>query len=198
MAKLKLLCVHDVPDHKRDTFFVQPQPSIPTFSLIYHGLTGGDVMSKQKDAIRLLTDDHQKVTKAFEEYKKLGDKAFKTKKKLSTDICTDLEVHTQIEEEILYPEFRKAVKDAKPLADEAKVEHDSAKELIRQIKSMNAEDDLFDAKVTVLSEYIDHHVKEEEDEMFPLLKKAAIDLNELGKRMDSRKQELEQALKRAN
>ena len=155
-------------------------------------------MSKQKDAISLLTNVHQKVTKAFEEYKKLGDKAFKTKKKLSMNICTDLEVHTQIEEEILYPEFRKAVKDAKPLADEAKVEHDSAKELIQQIKSMDAEDDLFDAKVTVLSEYIDHHVKEEEDEMFPLLKKASIDLNELGKRMDARKQELEQALKRAN
>ncbi len=76
------------------------------------------------------------------------------------------------------------------LINEAKVEHDSAKELIKQIKSMKAEDELFDAKVTVLSEYIDHHVKEEEDEMFPLLNKTSVDLTELGKRMEARKQEL--------
>lgn len=147
-------------------------------------------MANQKDAISLLKADHKNVKNAFDEYKKLGDQAFKTKKKLADEICADLELHTRLEEEIIYPAFRKAVKDAKPLADEAKVEHDSAKELIKQIKGMNAEDDLFDAKVTVLSEHIDHHVKEEEDEMFPLLNKTSVDLEELGKRMETRKQEL--------
>ena len=147
-------------------------------------------MPSQKDAISLLKADHQKVKKAFDEFKKLGDKAYKTKKKLADDICADLELHTQLEEEIFYPAFRKAVSGSKPLANEAKVEHDSAKELIRQIKEMEAEDELFDAKVTVLSEYIDHHVKEEEDEMFPLMKKASTDLNELGKALEERKQEL--------
>ena len=147
-------------------------------------------MANQKDAVSLLKADHQKVKKAFEEFKNLGDQAYKTKKKLADDICEDLEIHTRLEEEIFYPEFRKAVTGSKPLANEAKVEHDSAKELIRQIKEMNAEDDLFDAKVTVLSEYIDHHVKEEEEEMFPLLKKTSVDLTDLGKRMEARKQEL--------
>lgn len=147
-------------------------------------------MATQTDAISLLKADHENVRKAFEEFKNLGDQAFKTKKELADDICADLEIHTRIEEEIFYPEFRKAVKGAKPLANEAKVEHDSAKELIDQIKGMNAEDEMFDAKITVLSEYIDHHVKEEEDEMFPLLKKTSLDLNDLGERMEARKQEL--------
>lgn len=147
-------------------------------------------MASQKDAISLLKADHQKVKKAFEEFKKLGDQAFKTKKKLADDICADLELHTQLEEEIFYPAFRKAVSGSRPLANEARVEHDSAKELIQQIRDMKAEDDLFDAKVTVLSEYIDHHVKEEENEMFPLFKKSSTDLNDLGKRIEERKQEL--------
>lgn len=147
-------------------------------------------MANPKDAISLLKADHKNVKKAFKEFSSLGDQAFKTKKKLADEICADLELHTRIEEEIFYPEFRKAVTGAKPLINEAKVEHDSAKELIKQIKSMKAEDELFDAKVTVLSEYIDHHVKEEENEMFPLLNKTSVDLTELGKRMEARKQEL--------
>lgn len=147
-------------------------------------------MAKQKDAISLLKADHKDVKRAFEEFSKLGDKAFKTKKKLADDICVDLEIHARLEEEIFYPEFRKAVENSRPLVNEAKVEHDSARDLIRQIKAMNAEDELFDAKVTVLSEYIEHHVKEEEDEMFSLMDGTSIDLTELGKRMETRKQEL--------
>ncbi len=147
-------------------------------------------MPNQKDAISLLKADHQKVKKAFKEYQELGDQAYKSKKKLADDICTDLEIHTQIEEEVFYPEFRKAVSKSKSLADEAKVEHDSCKELIKQIKDMDAKDDLFDAKLLVLSEYVNHHVKEEEDEMFPPMKKASVDLDELGERLETRKQEL--------
>lgn len=147
-------------------------------------------MSGQMNAITLLKDDHENVRKAFDEFKALGAQAYQSKKKLADEICADLELHTQLEEEIFYPEFRKAVNDADPLANEAKVEHDSARELIQQIKDMKAEDQLFDAKVTVLSEYIDHHVKEEEDEMFPRLKETSTDLDELGKRIKARKEEL--------
>ncbi len=147
-------------------------------------------MAKQKDALSLLKEDHKNVKTAFEEFKSLGDQAYKSKKKLADHICSELEIHTQIEEEIFYPAFRKAVTGSTPLANEAKVEHDSSKELIREIKGMKAEDELFDAKVTVLSEYINHHVKEEENEMFPLMRKTSVDLTELGARMEARKQEL--------
>ncbi len=128
-------------------------------------------ITKNKDAIALLIDDHKKVKAAFKEFEGLGDHAFVSKKKLADEICLALTKHTQAEEEIFYPAVRKAVKEGGDLVDEAVVEHASAKELIAQIQAMSAEEDLFDAKVKVLSEQIDHHVKEEEEEMFPKAKK---------------------------
>lgn len=142
------------------------------------------------DAITLLTDDHQEVTDAFKEYEDLGDKAYVSKKKLVEDVCTKLLVHAQIEEEILYPEFAKAVKEGRDLEREARVEHASARDLIRQLQSMEADEELYDAKVTVLSEYIEHHVKEEEEEMFPMIRNTGLDTEELGQRLWQRKQEL--------
>ena len=142
------------------------------------------------DAISLLTADHQEVREAFEEFEELGDKAFVGKRKLADKICTDLLVHAQIEEEILYPKFAEAVKKARPLEREARVEHASARDLIRQIQAMDSEDEMFDAKVTVLSEYIEHHVKEEQSEMFPLIREAGMDTQELGRQLWDRKQEL--------
>lgn len=147
-------------------------------------------MNKQKDVIDFLKNEHRNVEDAFDAFVELGPQAYKSKKSLADKICTDLEVHTQIEEEIFYPAFRKAAPKERPLADEAKVEHDSSKALIQDIKKMKAEDDLFDAKVKVLSEHIAHHIKEEENEMFPLMKKSSDNLVELGERMESRKQEL--------
>lgn len=142
------------------------------------------------DAIKLLTDDHEQVRDAFQKYEELGDKAFVSKRKLADEICEQLLVHAQIEEEILYPEFAKSVREGRPLEREARVEHASARDLIRQIQSMDPEDELFDAKVTVLSEYIEHHVKEEETEMFPLMRTAGLDTQEMGQRLWERKQEL--------
>jgi hemerythrin-like domain-containing protein len=98
-------------------------------------------------------------------------------------------VHAQIEEEIFYPAAREAMKD-QDLLDEAEVEHASAKELIAQIEAMQAGQELFDARVTVLGEYIRHHVKEEQNEIFPKLKKADIDLKGLGAQLAERKQAL--------
>lgn len=148
--------------------------------------------TQQTDAVSLLKQDHRKVKKAFERYQELGPQAYKTKKSLADEICEELIRHTQIEEEVFYPEFRKAVKEARPIANEAKVEHDSARELIHQILEMDAEEELFDAKVKVLSEQIEHHIKEEEEEMFPMMKKTRVDLQSLASRMEERKEQLSQ------
>jgi hemerythrin-like domain-containing protein len=142
------------------------------------------------DAIALLKDDHAQVTKMFEQYDKLGDKAHAKKLDLARRICAELKVHTQIEEEIFYPATRAALPKEDDLLDEAQVEHDGAKNLVGQIEAMQPGDELFDAKVTVLSEYIKHHVKEEHTEMFPKVRKTKLDLRELGMRMAFRKEEL--------
>lgn len=143
------------------------------------------------NAIELLTDDHKEVKKLFTAYDKLvkDEASSKEKQTLAHQICTMLTVHTTIEEEIFYPAARAALAQ-QDLLDEATVEHASAKELISQIESMEPGDDLYDAKVTVLGEYIDHHVKEEETEMFPKARKAKMPLEELGEDMAARKQEL--------
>jgi hemerythrin superfamily protein len=91
----------------------------------------------------------------------------------------ELTVHALAEEEVFYPVARRAISDD-DMMNEADVEHDSAKDLIAQIQSMSSNDEMYDAKVTVLGEYIDHHVKEEENEMFPKVRKAKVDLEELG------------------
>lgn len=159
-----------------------------------HASTNGARRSTQNgsapDAITLLSDDHQEVRDAFSEYEELGDKAFVSKKKQVDEICTKLLVHAQIEEEILYPAFAKAVKEGRDLEREARVEHASARDLIRQLQSMDSDEELFDAKVTVLSEYIEHHVKEEESEMFPLMRTAGLDIEGMGQQLWERKQEL--------
>jgi hemerythrin-like domain-containing protein len=142
------------------------------------------------DAIALLKADHAAVSKMFKEYDGLGDKAHAKKLKLARKICTELKIHTQIEEEIFYPPVRAALPKEDDLLDEAQVEHDGAKDLIMQIDAMEPGDDLFDAKVTVLSEYIKHHVKEEHEEMFPKVRKTDLDLKELGMRLAYRKAEL--------
>lgn len=143
------------------------------------------------DAIALLTADHENVKSMFEQYEGLGDRAHATKKKLATEICNELTKHATAEEEIFYPAVRAAGgKDKEELVDEATVEHASAKDLIAQIMAMEATEDLFDAKVKVLGELIDHHVQEEEGEMFPKAKKAGLDLMMLGQQIAERKAEI--------
>jgi len=143
-----------------------------------------------QDAITLLTEDHEQVKSMFEQYEELGDRAFASKQKLALKICTELTKHATAEEEIFYSAVRAATKDDDML-DEAIVEHASAKDLITQIISMEPTDDLYDAKVKVLGELIDHHVKEEEGEMFPKARKAKLDLMALGEAIAARKQQIE-------
>jgi hemerythrin superfamily protein len=144
-----------------------------------------------KDAIALLKQDHANVKALFKEFDGLGDRAFASKKKLADKICLELTRHATAEEEIFYPALRAASKEAEDLVDEATVEHSSAKELIAQISEMDPHDELFDAKVKVLGEYIDHHVKEEEGEMFPQAKKADLDLQTMAREIEARKDEID-------
>ena len=106
------------------------------------------------------------------------------------DICRALKVHTQIEEEIFYPAARGGIPKAGDLLDEANVEHASAKDLIRQLEEARPDDELYDAKVKVLGEYVKHHVKEEQNEIFPMVKKSRLDTRELGEELKRRKDEL--------
>lgn len=143
----------------------------------------------KQNAIDLLIDDHDKVKKLFKEFEKLSKKDDDSKVEIANQICVELTIHAMIEEEIFYPVARSAVNDD-DMMNEADVEHDSAKDLIAQIQSTGTDDEMYDAKVTVLGEYIDHHVKEEEEEMFPKVRKAKVDLEELGMQLMMRKEEL--------
>jgi hemerythrin superfamily protein len=146
--------------------------------------------TRATDAITLLTEDHKNVKKLFKQYESLidGEGSDKEKEQLAQQICAELTVHSQIEEEIFYPAVREAI-DQDDLMDEALVEHQSAKDLIEQIQSMSPEDDLYDAKVTVLGEYINHHVEEEQGEIFPKAKKSC-DTKALGEQLAERKMQL--------
>ncbi|MCQ9379807.1 hemerythrin domain-containing protein [Methyloversatilis sp. XJ19-49] len=140
-----------------------------------------------KDAIALLKADHEEVSGMFAEYEKKRTPA--TKMALVKEICTALSVHAQIEEEIFYPDVKAALKD-KLLVPEATVEHAGVKDLIAQLDGVTPDGEMYDAKVKVLSEYVKHHVKEEQTEMFPKVKSSSLDLVELGTRMASRKADL--------
>jgi hemerythrin-like domain-containing protein len=143
------------------------------------------------DAIALLKEDHKTVSDLFEQFEKLGDRAHAAKQKLVRKICAELKVHTQIEEEIFYPPVRAALGDEEDLMNEAQVEHDGAKGLIQQIQAGSASDPMTCARFLVLSEQIDHHVKEEREEMFPKARKTDLDLVALGRELQARKEELE-------
>ena len=144
-----------------------------------------------QDAISLLTNDHGEVAELFDDYAALVEDGADDgeKQALAERICALLTVHATIEEEIFYPAARDALDDAAEL-DEAEVEHSIVKDLIEQIQSMDPDEELYDAKVKVLGEYIDHHVQEEEGEMFPKCRKADMDLADLALQLSERKAEL--------
>ena len=142
-----------------------------------------------KDAIALLKADHRKVEDLFEQFEKAGSDS--SKQKLARQICVELKIHTMIEEEIFYPSLRGKIED--DTLDEAYVEHDGAKVLINDLESAGPDADFYDAKVTVLSEEIKHHVKEEEmpkEGMFAQARETDVDLVALRDRMLARKEEL--------
>jgi hemerythrin superfamily protein len=152
-------------------------------------------MSEQfTDAIAMLRADHRKVEDLFEQFEKASGKS--RKQKIAEQICNELKMHTTIEEEIFYPAFKGKIEE--DTLHEAYVEHDGAKVLVNDITASSPQDDFYDAKVTVLSEDVKHHIREEErakDGMFAQARKTDVDLVELRDRMMARKQELMQTAK---
>jgi hemerythrin superfamily protein len=143
----------------------------------------------QEDAVALLKADHRKVEDLFGKFE--AAKGAAKKQTLVQQICTELSVHTAIEEEIFYPACKGMIDDG--LLDEAYVEHDGAKVLIAELLAGVPDEEFYDAKVKVLSEQIEHHVHEEEkrsDGMFSQARAAGLDMNELGARMLARKEAL--------
>lgn len=143
--------------------------------------------TKTQDATALLKADHKLVASLFADYEITNSN--NKKKQIVEQICKELSIHAQVEEEIFYPAVQKALKDHE-LVPEATVEHATLKELIAQVKDVEPDGDMFDAKIKVLSEYVKHHVKEEEGEMFPEAKNTKLNLVELGAQMIHRKAEL--------
>jgi hemerythrin superfamily protein len=131
--------------------------------------------SDLKQIVTMLEDDHSKVDKLFKRYDKMKDAEDKARFKLAGEICTMLKVHTTIEEELFYPRARDVLDEEDDLIDEAEVEHGSVKQLIADVEQMETDDHLYDAKVKVMGEFVKHHADEEEDELFPKLKKKAKD-----------------------
>lgn len=143
------------------------------------------------DATELLKSDHDKVKQLFDEYESKAEENApeEERQQLARQICNALSVHASIEEEIFYPVAREAIEET-DLLDEASVEHAIAKDLIEQIENMQPSDELFDAKLRVLGEYVKHHIQEEEDQIFPQLTETDIDLEDLGQELAERRQEL--------
>ena len=144
-------------------------------------------LPKAQDATMLLRADHKLVSGLFAEYEQTNSTA--KKKKLVAQICKELSVHAQVEEEIFYPAVKQALKD-KELIPEAIVEQATMKTLIAQVEGIEPDGEMYDAKIKVLSEYVKHHVKEEHSEMFPKAKASSIDLLALGAQLAARKAEL--------
>lgn len=149
--------------------------------------TAAPVKPVKQDATTLLRADHQLVSELFAQYAKA--RSAPKKKQLVAQICAELSVHTQVEEEIFYPAVQRALKD-KALVPEATVEHATLKDLIAQVEGIEPDGEMFDAKIKVLAEYVKHHVDEEQDEMFPQAKKTDLDMQALGSKLSARKAEL--------
>ena len=147
----------------------------------------------ENDAIEMLKKDHQEVDSLFDTYESKKEKAKPSEKRqIAQLICHALTVHAAIEEEIFYPAVRKqGGEKVKDQLDEAAVEHQSLKDIVGRLESAPPSDALYDAGVKVLSEYVKHHVKEEESQLFPKVRASDIDLEALGQQMRARKEVLE-------
>ena len=148
---------------------------------------------KKDDAIALLKKDHREVEGLFKEFEALEENGGEAVEPVIATACTELKIHDKLETEIFYPAIREEAGDEKEIEDllnEAEVEHEHVRDLVQTLEGMSAGEEKRNAHFTVLMEYVKHHVKEEEKEMFPKLKKLDIDFKEIGARMKERKQEL--------
>jgi len=146
-----------------------------------------DAMPAPKDAIALLQADHEAVSQLFAAYEK--SRSVPDKKALVAEICTTLSVHAQIKEEIFYPEVKAALHD-RQLVSEVTAEHAGVKNLIAQLEGGVPDGEQCDARVRVLSEYLKHHVKEQQSGVFRMAENSLLDLDEVGARMTARRDDL--------
>ena len=151
---------------------------------------GSDVedMAVSMDVLQILHEDHQTVAEMFFQYKQLEEDD--EKEELVAEIIKELAIHAQVEEEIVYPAIRKADDDSEDMMDEADTEHHVVKLLLHELTSMKADEDHYDSKVTVLCELVNHHVQEEEKEIFEKLQESDLNLEDLGAQVLKRKEEL--------
>ena len=146
-------------------------------------------------AIELLMSDHRKVEDLFERYDQEKESDEGTRREIAQKICAELTIHAQVEEELFYPWLRENLEDDEmEMLEEAQVEHQTAKDLIAQIEAATEIDEVYNAKVKVLGEYIKHHVQEEENEIFPEVRSEQEELDELGQEMSARKGELQEEM----
>jgi hemerythrin-like domain-containing protein len=145
----------------------------------------------RNEIIEELKEDHKRVRQAFRQAEKLeAEEEGEELKQIVDQTCAELEVHAQLEEELFYPAAREALKEA-DLVDEAEVEHNSAKALIAQLREMSPEDEKYQATFKVLGEYVNHHIKEEEKEMFPGLEgRSGVQWEEVQQQMETRREQL--------
>jgi hemerythrin superfamily protein len=142
------------------------------------------------DGLELLREDHRRVKALTDRFEALGEKGdARVKERVARQICAELMLHARLEESILYPLCREAL-DTDSLIDEAEVEHEGVETLITKLNGMDSDDDQFDATVKVLGEQVQHHVEEEEQELFPKIQSSGIDLEALGDELSARREEL--------
>jgi hemerythrin superfamily protein len=146
-------------------------------------------VAKRPDAITVLIQDHRTVDELFKRFEKTGDRAYKTRGELVEKMIRELSIHAAIEEQVFYPRLREAGREIKDEVLEGLEEHHLIKELCAELEKMSPEQERFEAKVTVLTEVVRHHVEEEEGEMFPRARKAlpAEELVELGEALEAAK-----------
>lgn len=155
-------------------------------------------MDKSIDAVSVLTEDNNRVRGLFRYFAQLeGSGVTDERANVAIDICKELVIHAAMEEELLYPAARTAIGD-NDLINQAEIEQGTTKFLIRQLLPINKSDERFNAKVTVLREYVKHHMDEEEKVMLPRLKHTKIDLDALGRQLAERREALRDELKTAD
>ena len=146
--------------------------------------------SPASDVLEIFIEDHRKIIRFFDEFRRIKDHADdETKQTLVEVTCTELVIHAQIEEEFFYPALREAFEDAS-LIDEADIEHEVARQLISEMESMHPADHHYDAKFTVLGEYVRHHIEEEQNKIFVQIRQGGMDLDVLGKDLLQRRKDL--------
>ena len=150
--------------------------------------------SRKTDVLSMLEDDHKRVLKLFRQFDKADRDDAEALRGIAEQACNDLTLHAQLEEEIFYPALREAVdaQDDVEMLEEARVEHDTAKQLIEDLRGLEAGDARYAATFTVLGEYVKHHVEEEEKEIFRRAKRARLDVEALGEQMQERREQLQQ------